>query len=107
MSTLMPLALRARLRSDERGFTIIESVIAITVIFASLTALAYTATIGFKATAYARERITADGVANQIMEEIRGLAYSKIQSGLSSTDLTGDANLVSCSGVYRFESCSG
>jgi Tfp pilus assembly protein PilV len=99
--------LRARLRSDERGFTIIESMIAITVIFASLTALAYTATIGFKATAYARERITADGVANQIMEEIRGLAYSKIQSGLSSTDLAGDSNIVSCSGVYRFESCSG
>ena len=99
--------LRARLSSDERGFTIIESVIAITVIFASLTALAYTATIGFKAMAYSRERITADGVANQIMEEIRGLAYSKIQSGLSSTDLGGDANIVSCSGVYRFESCSG
>ena len=43
--------LRRRLRAlshDERGFTILETVIAITVMFASLVALAYTATIGFK-----------------------------------------------------------
>ncbi len=51
--------LRRRLRAlshDERGFTILETVIAITVMFASLVALAYTATVGFRSIAYARER---------------------------------------------------
>jgi hypothetical protein len=104
--------LRRRLRAlahDERGFTILETVIAITVMFASLVALAYTATVGFKSIAYARERVTFNGVADQIMEEIRGQAYSKIQTGLLTSNLTGDARIINCGGspiVYRFESCS-
>jgi hypothetical protein len=104
--------LRRRLRAlshDERGFTILETVIAITVMFASLVALAYTATIGFKSIAYARERVTFDGVADRIMEEIRGQAYTKIQTGLLTSDVTGDSNIINCGGtpiVYRFESCS-
>jgi len=104
--------MRRRLRAlshDERGFTILETVIAITVIFASLVALAYTATIGFKSIAYARERVTFDGVADRIMEEIRGQAYTKIQTGLLTSDLTGDPNIINCGGtpvVYRFETCA-
>jgi hypothetical protein len=104
--------LRNRLRalsSDEGGFTILETVIAITVIFAALLALAYTATIGFRSIAYGRERVTFDGVADQIMEEIRGQAFSKIASGLLTSDMTGDASILNCGGtptVYRFESCS-
>lgn len=98
---------RVRLRADERGFTLIETVIAITVIFASLLALAFTATNGFRYMGFARERQTATGIANQIMEDVRGLAYSKIQNGLLSTDLTGDPNIVNCTGVYYFQSCSG
>jgi type II secretory pathway pseudopilin PulG len=104
--------LRRRLRAlsrDERGFTLLETVIAITVMFASLVALAYTATIGFKSIAYARERVTFDGVADRIMEEIRGQAYTKIQTGLLTSDVTGDSNIINCGGtpiVYRFESCS-
>ena len=89
-------ATAAALSRDERGFTILETVIAITVIFASMVALAYTATIGFRSIAYARERVTFDGVADPIMEEIRGQAYSKIQTGLLTTDLTGDPNIVPC-----------
>jgi type II secretory pathway pseudopilin PulG len=104
--------MRARLHQDERGFTLVESVIAITMIFASVTALAFTATNGFRYVAYARERQAANGIANQVMEEIRGLAYSKIQQGLSSSALSTDSNLVtSCPaddvGVYRFLNCSG
>jgi len=103
---------RRRLRAlstDERGFTIVETMIAITIIFAALVALAYTATVGFKSIAYARERVTFNGVADRIMEEIRGQAYSKIQTGMLSSDLTGDSNIINCGGspvVYRFESCA-
>ncbi len=102
--------LARRLRScasQERGFTIVETMIAMVVIFGSLTALAYTATIGFRYISYGRDRQQATGYANKIMEEIRGQAYSTIQQGLASTDLTGDSRIVNCSGTYRFESCSG
>jgi type II secretory pathway pseudopilin PulG len=98
--------IRARVY-DERGFTILETVIAIMVVFASLTALAYTASIGFRYVGYGRDRIQATGVANRVMEDIRGLAYTKITNGISSTELSSDTRIKSCSGVFRFESCSG
>lgn len=98
--------IRARLHG-ERGFTILETVIALMVVFASLTALAYTASNGFRYIGYGRDRIQATGIANRIMEDIRGLAYTKITSGIPSTELTSDSRIVSCSGTYRFESCSG
>ena len=101
--------LRARLDADERGFTIIETVIAITVIFGVLIAMAYTATAGFTTIAYGRERIQTTGLANKIMEEVRGQAYSKIKQGIKSTELTtGDPRIVFCTsdGSYHFESCT-
>jgi type II secretory pathway pseudopilin PulG len=97
------------LEDGERGFTIVESMIAITLLFAAIVAMMYTATIGFRSIAFSRERVTANGIANRIMEEIRGQAYARIQTGLNSSDLTGDTNIKSCGGspvVYRFESCS-
>jgi Tfp pilus assembly protein PilV len=97
---------RARL-NGERGFTILETVIALMVVFASLTALAYTASIGFRYVGYGRDRIQATGISNRIMEDIRGLAYTKITNGLPTSELTSDSRIKSCSGVYRFESCSG
>jgi type II secretory pathway pseudopilin PulG len=102
------LILRTRARLDgERGFTLLETVIALMVIFASMTALVYTATIGFRYSGYGRDRIQASGIANRIMEDIRGLAYTKITSGIPSTELASDSRIVSCAGTYRFESCSG
>lgn len=103
---------RARLRSDERGFSLIEVMVAITVIFGALTALAYTATIGFDHIGYARERQQGTGLANQLMEEVRGLAYERIQQGLLTTDVAADPRAVTgCSGdaagVYRYETCAG
>jgi type II secretory pathway pseudopilin PulG len=105
--TRTPFArLAARLRHDERGFSLVETVIAAGVIFASLLTLAFTATAGFGYQGLARHRQAATGLANQVMEEVRGLAYEKIEAGLSSTDLAGDPNIVSCSGTYRFLSCT-
>jgi prepilin-type N-terminal cleavage/methylation domain-containing protein len=100
--------LRARVDRNERGFTIVETVIAITVIFGALTAMAYTATAGFTTIAYGRERIQATGLANKIMEEIRGLAYVKITQGIKTTELTTDPRIVFCTSdsSYHFESCT-
>lgn len=98
--------IRARVQG-ERGFTILETVIAMMVVFASLTALAYTASIGFRYVGYGRDRIQATGIANRVMEDIRGLAYTKITSGISTSELSTDSRIKSCSGTYRFESCTG
>ena len=81
---------RCRLRtSGEGGFTLIETVIAITFIFGSLLALAYTATSGFGYQDAARQRQTANGIANQLMEKVRGLSTTQLQTGLLSTDVPG------------------
>jgi type II secretory pathway pseudopilin PulG len=87
--------LRSRLRG-ERGFTIVETVVAMVVIFGSLTALAYTATIGFRYISYGRDRQQATAFANEIMEEIRGQAYAVIERGMSSADLGGDPRIQTC-----------
>ena len=101
----------SRLRSDERGFSLLETVIAITVIFGALLTLSYAATIGFQYESLARQKQTATGIADQIMEQTRGLAWDRITAGHLSSDLTADPNLVtSCAGdaagVYRLLSCT-
>jgi Tfp pilus assembly protein PilV len=98
--------IRARLHG-ERGFTILETIIALMVVFASLTALAFTAANGFRFIGYGRDRIQATGIANRVMEDIRGLAYTKITGGIPTSELTSDSRIVDCSGEYRFQSCAG
>ena len=80
---------RARLR-DECGFSLVEAVIAITVIFGALTVLAYSASSGFGYQALSRERQAATAIADKLMEQARGLAYAKIQAGLKPSDLGAD-----------------
>lgn len=105
--TKRSIARRWRARLDgERGFTILETVIAITVMFSLLVSLAYVVTSSFTYQRYARMRQTATGLANQMMEEVRGLPYDTLKKGLSSTDLSGDPNIVSCSGVSTLYACN-
>ena len=102
----------ARLHDDERGFSLLETVIAITVIFGSLITLAMSATTGFRYVGIGREQQAANQVANQLMEQARGLAFSKIQRGMQASALSTDPNLVTgcagdAAGTYRLRSCSG
>ena len=104
--------IHARLHDDERGFSLLETVIAITVIFGSLITLAMSASTGFRYVGIGREQQAANQVANQLMEQARGLAFSKIQRGMQASALSTDPNLVTActgdmTGTYRLRSCSG
>ena len=101
------LVRRARLVDDEGGFTLTETVVAITIIFGLLISLAVVVTAGFSYQARARQQQSANGVANGLMEEIRGLPFDKIEAGLLSTDVSGDANIVDCGGTKRLFACTG
>ncbi|HEX2425140.1 MAG TPA: prepilin-type N-terminal cleavage/methylation domain-containing protein [Actinomycetota bacterium] len=105
--------LASRLNTDEAGFTMVEMLIAIGIIATALFGLAYTATEGFTYESLARQKQTATGIANQIMEQTRGLAWDKITAGHLASDLSTstDSNLVAgcagdSAGTYRFLSCS-
>lgn len=99
------MRIHARLH-DERGFSLLETIFAVTVMFTALVALAYTASLGFGYQSFARQRQAATGIANEVMEGVRGLAYEHVTNGLLSTDLTGDSNIVDCTGTMRFISCT-
>jgi type II secretory pathway pseudopilin PulG len=103
--------MRARLH-DEGGFSLLETVIAIGIIFGSLLTLALSTTTGLKYFGVGRERQAANQIANQLMEQTRGLAYHKITRGMQTSSLSTDPNLVtSCGtdpvGTYHYVSCAG
>ena len=96
--------LRSRLRG-EAGFTLIELMVAVSIMLVALLALAYTATIGFSDIALARQRQGASGLANQTMEQIRALPFDVLKKGLSNADLTGggDPNITGgCGATYCY-----
>lgn len=97
--------LLARARRDEAGFTLIEFMVALGILFVALLSLARTATVALSDVGLARQRQTANQLANQLLEEVRGLPYEALEKGLSDTDLAGDANILFCSGDYHFRVC--
>jgi hypothetical protein len=99
-------ALRGRIAAQE-GLSIIEMAVALGVIFISLLALARTATVAFSDTANSRQRQTGNQLANQLLEQVAGLPWETVTKGLATSDLNGDSNIVSCSGVYRYKTCTG
>jgi type II secretory pathway pseudopilin PulG len=102
--------IRARL-DEERGFTILETVIALFVIFASLTALMYTATSGFRYIGLARERQSATGAATRLLEQVQALTADTITRGMKTSELAGDPRIKTPSdcgdGAYHFLDCAG
>lgn len=72
---------------SEAGFTLVEMLVAQGVILASLVTIAYTTTVGFSDIALARQRQGANGLANQLMEQVRALPFDVVKRGLSNSDL--------------------
>ncbi|MGH2710127.1 MAG: type IV pilus modification PilV family protein [Actinomycetota bacterium] len=101
------IATLRRRTARQEGFSLIEVTMAIGVLFIALLALARTATVAFSDVSFGRQRQVGNQLANQLLEEVRALPYDTIKNGLSSTDLTGDSNIVNCSGTYRYVSCTG
>lgn len=96
-----------RFRRDE-GLGLVEVVAAMGVIFIALLALAYTATVALNDIGLSRQRQGANGIANQLVEQVRALPYEEIsEEGMDTNDLAGDPNIVPCSGTFCFESVSG
>lgn len=105
--------LRRRLEAlvtDERGFSLIEAVVAVTIMFGTLVSLAYVVTAGLGVQSVTRQRQVATGISNEVMEQIRGLAYDRVRAGHLSSDVdpSTDPNLKSCDAgtSVRFLSCA-
>jgi hypothetical protein len=102
------VALRRRSLREEGGFTVTELAAAFAILLLALTALARTATVAFSDVSNARQRQSGNQLANQLLEEVRGLPFDTVKKGLSSSDLSGDSNILSCAGgIYRYRSCTG
>lgn len=70
------------------GFTIIELMVASSVMMVAIVAMLWTTLAGFRGIATARRRQTASGLANQAMEQIRALPFDTVKHGLGNADLS-------------------
>lgn len=83
-----------RTASSEDGFTIVEIAVASAVVLTALVLMAGVLTAGLTGTAVARERQTANGIANQTLEKIRALPFETLRRGLDSADLAATAGTI-------------
>jgi Tfp pilus assembly protein PilV len=94
MSHSLIARVRARFAlASEAGFTLIEVMVAAGILLTSLLALAYTTTVSLSYTAFSRQRQGANGLANQTMEQVRALPFTRLESGLDNTDLANSATV--------------
>jgi len=70
--------IHARVHSDERGFTMVEAMVAGMILAIGAFAVAQSLQFGLKTTGMARQRAAAETFANQQMEQARTLNYSHV-----------------------------
>ncbi len=79
----------------EEGFTLVELMVAMIVMFTALLVMAYTMLTGLSSVGYSRQRTEATALANQALEQIRALPASELY--MSTSDISSDpTQLVSC-----------
>lgn len=97
---------RALPASGDEGFTILEIVVAVGVIFVAMVAMAHAATVALIDVGHSRQRQSATGLANRAIEQVRALPAATVQRGLSATDLATmtDPNITTTTvgGVTRY-----
>ena len=84
----------ARARGGECGFSILEVLVATTVLTVALVALAQLFTISTRANASAKNTTYASVLAGQKMEQLRGLTWGFDPLGLPQTDTTTNVAVV-------------
>ncbi len=100
---------RRRLARDA-GFSIVEIAVAGGVVATALTMLAGVVTSGLTTTGYARERQSANQLANQSLEQVRSLPFLTVQQGLQGaapaddliTHPDSNINAIGCGSSYCF-----
>lgn len=90
----------------DEGFTLVEVVIAILLIGGALLTVLAAATSAFSYQDMARQRQTAVGIANQIIEEVRALRFSDVKLGTGSMSGTPHIATGCKKGVPRLVSCT-
>ena len=95
-----------RAPSDE-GFTIVEVMVAIGILFLVLVTMAYSATLALVDVGHSRQRQGAASLANQAIEQVRALPFAQVVQGLSNADLASgsDPNITSTAAplTYRYK----
>lgn len=98
---------------SEKGFTLIESIIALAVLAVSLLGLAQLMAVALRQNAFARSNTMAITLAQEKLEELRTKYNTELESGTANGDLTSGthgpneisltAPAGSTTGDYRFE----
>ena len=88
-------ARRFRHPAADDGFTVVESVVALGIIFMVLTGLLGTLGSATKGIVTARQRNAAVGLANQVLETARASSYATVGLNSADTTLATDTSIVS------------
>ena len=91
-----------RRRLNEAGFTIIESTIALALVFVVLVGLLGALTAGARGLITGRQRSAGLALANEVLEDARGRFYGDIGHDLDSDPTLATDPLVTGSGTNRF-----
>jgi type II secretory pathway pseudopilin PulG len=88
---------------DQRGFTVIETMVALGLIAVTLVGMASTVTTGIKGVVTSRQRVGATAIADDLLEKARGRAYLEVGHDFNSdTTLATDTALTGTSPNYSY-----
>ena len=90
-------------RSDEAGFTLVEVLVAITLLAILLVGLAGEGIDALSTSSYANQRSVAAGLISGAMAQVTALPFADLQAGLNPADsLAGDPNVTQSGNGYIF-----